>query len=91
MCLICHDSVAVFKKHHLKRHFQTKHSKFGSNFSESELQQKANNLLRSLKRQQNVFVKQTTIQDAATKASFVLAYTIAKHNKMFSEGEFLKD
>ena len=64
--------------------------KFGSNLSESELQQKANNLLRSLKRQ-SVFVKQTTIQEAATKASFVLAYKIAKHNKTFSEGEFLKN
>ena len=90
MCLICHDSVAVFKEHNLKRHFQTKHSKFGSNLSESK-KQKVNNLLRSLKRQQNVFVKQTTIQEAATKASFVFAYKIAKHNKTFSEGEFLKN
>ena len=44
-----------------------------------------------LKRQQNVFVKQTTIQEAATKANFVLAYKTAKHNKTFSEGGFLKD
>ena len=86
---MCHDSVAVFKEYNLKWHFQTKHSKFGSNLSESELQQKANNLLRSLKRQQNVFVKQTTIQEAATKASFVLAYKIAKQNKTFPEWEFL--
>ena len=27
VCLICHDSVAVFKKYNLKRHFQTKHIK----------------------------------------------------------------
>ena len=40
VCLICHDSVAVFKKHHLKRHFQTKHSKFGSNLSESDYSKK---------------------------------------------------
>ena len=38
-----------------------------------------------------VFVKQTVIQEVATKASFVLAYKLAKHNKPFSDGEFVKE
>ena len=59
--------------------------------SESKLQQKANDMVKSLKQQQTVFVKQTVIQEAATKASFVLAYKLAKHNKPFSDAEFVKE
>ena len=47
VCLICQESVAVFKEHNLKRHFQTKHGNFGSNLSESKLQQKANDMVKS--------------------------------------------
>ena len=76
LCLICQESVAAFKEYNLKIHFQTKHSNFGGNLSESQLKQKSNDMLRSLKQEQTVcFVKQTT------KASFALAYKIAKHNK----------
>ena len=38
----------------------------------------------------NFFCK-TVIQDAATKASFVLAYKLAKHNKPFSDMEFVNE
>ena len=74
----------------MKRHFQTKHGNFGSNLSESKLQQKANDMVKS-KQQQTFFVKQTVIQEVATKASFVLAYKLAKHNKPFSYAEFVKE
>ena len=43
-----------------------------------------------LNRQQNVFVKQSSARAAATEASFVLSYDIIKHNKPFSDGEFIK-
>ena len=85
------ESVAVFKEYNLKRHFQTKHGNFGSNLSESKQQQKANDMVKNLKQQQTVFVKQTVIQEAATKASFVLAYKPVKHNKPFSDAEFVKE
>ena len=84
-------SVAVFKEYNLKRHFQTKHSNFGSHLSESKLQQKANDMVKSLKQQQTVFVKQTVIQEGATKASFILSYKLVKHNKPFSDAEFVKE
>ena len=29
VCLICHETVAVFKECNLKRHFQTKYANFG--------------------------------------------------------------
>ena len=31
VCLICHETVAMFKEYNLKRHFQTKHANFGYN------------------------------------------------------------
>ena len=53
------ESVAVFKEYNLKRNFQTKYGNFGSNLSESKQQQKANDLVKNLKQQQTVFVKQS--------------------------------
>ena len=37
------------------------------------------------------FVKQIVIQEATTKASFVLANKLAKHSKPFSDAEFVKE
>ncbi|CAI9725739.1 transcription factor II-I repeat domain-containing 2-like [Octopus vulgaris] len=90
-CLICSETVAVFKEYNLKRHFQTKHANFGHNLSKQELQKKANDLTKRLKQQQNVFDKTSSLQRNATKASFILANKIAKQNKSFAEAEFIKD
>ena len=78
VCLICHETVAVFKEYNLKRHFQTKHANFGNNLSKQELQKKATDLVKSLKQQQTVFEKTSSLQRKATKASFVLANKIVK-------------
>ncbi|CAI9729984.1 Hypothetical predicted protein [Octopus vulgaris] len=91
VCLICSETVAVFKEYNLKRHFQTKHVNFGHNLSKQELQKKANDLTKRLKQQQNVFDKTSSLQRNATKASFILANKIAKQNKSFAEAEFIKD
>lgn len=91
VCLICHETVGVFKEYNLKRHFQTKHANFGHNLSKQELQKKATDLVKSLKQQQTVFEKTSSLQRNATKASFVLANKIAKQNKSFAEAEFIKD
>ncbi|CAI9717817.1 Hypothetical predicted protein [Octopus vulgaris] len=90
-CLICSETVAVFKEYNLKRHFQTKHANFGHNLSKQELQKRANGLTKRLKQQQNVFDKTSSLQRNATKASFILANKIAKQNKSFAEAEFIKD
>ena len=34
VCLLCQDSVAVFKEYDLKRHHQTKYMGFGINLSQ---------------------------------------------------------
>lgn len=91
VCLICRESVAVFKEYNLKRHFQTKHGNFGKNLSETELRRKADDMVRNLKQEQTTFTKPLSVQEAATKVSFVIAHKIVKNNKPFVEGEFIKE
>ena len=81
----------MFKEYNLKRHFQTKYANFGHNLSKQELQKKATDLVKSLKQQQIVFEKPSSLQRNATKASFVLANKIAKQKKSFAEAKFIKD
>ena len=40
--------------------------------------------------QQNFFQKVTTRADSIVKASFVIAYLIARKSKPFTDGEFIK-
>ena len=41
--------------------------------------------------QQTVFTKQSSLQEASTKASFAWSYSITKQNKPFFHGEYLKE
>ena len=36
VCLLCQETVAVFKEYNLRRHHQTKHLNFGHDFSEDD-------------------------------------------------------
>ena len=91
VCLLCHKSMVVFKEYNLKTHNQTKHADFGQNFTSRERKQKCLELVDKLKKQQNVFTKQLTMQDALAKASFMVSYKLAKRNKPFSDHEFIKE
>lgn len=90
VCLLCNKSVAVLKEYNINRHYSTKHSGYGSNLSSAERETRAKELAKKLVKQQNVFGKAKIAQEAATDASFVVAYNIAKHSKPFSDGEFVK-
>ncbi|KAI7790545.1 putative general transcription factor II-I repeat domain-containing protein 2-like [Triplophysa rosa] len=91
VCLICHESIAVFKDYNLSRHFSSKHSNYAVTLSSAEKANKALKLATNLKAQQNTFTKQCAIQESVTKASYVVAHKIAKHSKPFSDGEFVKN
>ena len=86
VCLLCQETVAVFKEYNLKRHHHTKHVDFGHNLSQGERKKKSTDLIQKLKKQQTVFAKQSSVQKA-TEASFVLCDNIIKHNKPFSDGQ----
>ncbi|KAJ1081737.1 hypothetical protein NDU88_001913 [Pleurodeles waltl] len=90
VCLICYEAVAVMKEYNLRRHFETKHGAKFANLSHQEKQQKVQELKGSLHSQLNIFAKMTAKNDAAVKASYLVAEEIARASKCFSEGAFVK-
>ncbi|GBM68465.1 General transcription factor II-I repeat domain-containing protein 2B [Araneus ventricosus] len=91
VCLICNEAVTVFKEYNISRHFTSKHK--NSNYeamSEYERKQNVESLCKKLSGRQNFFKKVNTIQEAATHASYIVAYNIDKNNKALSDGEFVK-
>ncbi|CAG4999326.1 unnamed protein product [Parnassius apollo] len=92
VCLICNEAVAVFKDFNLARHFNTKHAKTKyALMNDAEKKVNAENLKKTISGQRNMFIKKNTAQKASTLAGYVVAYNIAKNNKPYSEGEFVKD
>ena len=91
LCLICQETVAVFKEYNISRHFATKHANYASKQSTKEREVTAQRLMAYLQSQQIFFRRQTASQDSITKASFVLGFKLAKASKPFSEGEFFKE
>lgn len=91
VCLICQETVAVFKEYNISHHFSTKHANYANNLSTQERMTTTQRLAASLQAQQNTFIRQTTIQESSTKASYLLAFKLAKASKPFSDGEFLKE
>ncbi|KAK2831243.1 hypothetical protein Q7C36_016329 [Tachysurus vachellii] len=90
VCLICQEIVAVFKEYNISCHFATKHANYASKQSPQE-RATAQRLTANLQTLQNLFHRQTVIQESSTKASFLLAFKLAKASKPFSKGEFLKE
>ena len=88
VCLICRETVAVFKEYSICRHFGTKHANYASKQSTQERAATVQRLAANLQTQQH---RQTAIQESTTKASFLVAFEIAKASKLFSEGEFVKE
>lgn len=91
ICLICKESIVIFKEYNINRHFSTRHANYTSNLSSDERASTATKLAASLQAQQNIFTRQSTIQESCTKASYVLAYKLAKASEPFSKGEFQKE
>lgn len=92
-CIVCYRTLDVLKKHNIQRHYETMHQ-HRYNHLVGEVRK---NVVSSLK---EIFVKkmaqeasQSTIDlpKSALKASYVASYNIAKQNKHFSEGEFVKE
>ena len=91
VCLMCRETVAVFKEYNISRHFATKHANYASKQSTQERAATAQRLAANLQTQQHFFHRQTAIQESTTKASFLVAFEIVKASKPFSEGEFVKE
>ena len=90
VCLVCYEVVSVLKEYNLRRHFETKQGAKYAQFSLQEKQRIAAELIGILQSQQNMSTKASSKNDAAVKASSIVAEEIARASKSFSEGAFLK-
>ena len=90
VCLICQETVAVFKEYNISRHFDTKRANYAIKQSMKEREAKAQRLMAYLQTQQSLFRQQTVIQESITNAGILLGFKLAKASKPLSEGEFFK-
>lgn len=77
----------------VERHFTSVHSNFSKDFPAGTnlRQEKVRERKSSLQRQQALFTKPTKRANAATEASFKVAYILAKHKKPFTDGAIVKE
>jgi hypothetical protein len=66
VCLLYHETIAVFKEYNLKRHHEP-NSEFGCKLSMEERKIKAAECVKRLMKQQTLFTKQLTLQNSATE------------------------
>ncbi|KII67268.1 hypothetical protein RF11_07690 [Thelohanellus kitauei] len=71
-------------------HYVKKHADFSSTLSTEERPNRAKTLDIKLVKQPDFFRKHKIFQIAATRASFMVAYNIAKHSNSLRDGEFVK-
>ncbi|XP_056135376.1 general transcription factor II-I repeat domain-containing protein 2-like [Lampris incognitus] len=90
-CLVCQESLAVFKEHNIRRAFERKHGEQYANMDTEQRLQKAKGLKRNLQHLQSVFTRIGSESEGATEASCIIAEELAKASEPFSEGEFIKD
>jgi hypothetical protein len=66
----------VLKEYNLRRHYETLHADKYHHLQGQQRINKVNELLACLKKQQSVFSHSREINDAAVKASYLIAYEI---------------
>ncbi|XP_050065732.1 general transcription factor II-I repeat domain-containing protein 2A-like [Aphis gossypii] len=93
VCLLCRDTLSIFKRGNIERHYRTKHADFDLKFpTDSSLRQdKLKTMKLKLNQEQSVFKNPNKLAQNVTIASFKVAYLLAKKKKPFSDGELIKE
>lgn len=92
ICLICRHNYAQNKKYNFESHFNNNHREINEKFLPSS-EKRANEILRlknGLESEQNVVKKFVSTNHLITRASYEIAFDIAKYGKSYSDGEFYK-
>ena len=89
MCLICQETIAVFKDYNLNRHYDTKHKKY-CELTGQLRKDKIAKLKANLQSQTSIFTKKVSENEKIVQVSYELNELIAKEMKPFSDGEFVK-
>jgi hypothetical protein len=91
LCLICKETISVFKNYNLKRHYLQKHAAKMDSYQWFFRKQKILELKTCLSSQQLNNKKAISESHSVTKASYVVSSLIAKKSKPFIDGEFIKE
>ena len=89
VCLICQETIAVFKEYNIRRHYETKHKTYSELTGQLRLD-KIIKLKANLQSQSSIFTKQVSENEKAVQVSYELSKLLAQEMKPFSDGEFIK-
>ena len=89
-CFIYQETVAVFKEYNLRRHYESRHKNKYDSLHGQMRSDKLSKLKIELLAQQNIFARQTQVNQSAVRVSFRIAQLIASSGKSFTDGEFVK-
>lgn len=92
ICIICRHTFSGFRKFNFERHFNTNHGTIDAKFPPTSTK-RADEITRyknQLLSQQNLVKKFLNTNELITRASYEIAFEIAKHGKPHSDGEFYK-
>lgn len=93
VCLICNKTVAIVKSANLKRHYETTHQQFHTNFpigTEARKKQ-LQSYLTSYKKSTALLVRSMSEQEKSAEAALRVCWTLNKHQKPFSDSEIVKE
>ena len=92
LCLICHTKLSQNKGSNVKRHHETNHKNFSSNYPpKSDIRKRKLTKLKSALESQQRFIKVFSMEfDVMTEASFVMSWNIARAKHPYSDCEFVK-
>jgi hypothetical protein len=90
VCLICKETVSLYKEYYIKRHYDTKHASSYDKFEGQFRKDKVSELKTKLSGQQLIFKNMSAQSESLAKASYAVAKIIANKSKPFLDGEFLK-
>ena len=91
VCVICNETVAVLKEYNMKRHYETKHQKEFAQYIGVQRLDKFSKMQTNLSSQQSLFTKAKTENESVKKASYKVAYVLAKKGKPFTDGDIVKE
>ena len=92
LCLICHTKLSQNKGSNVKRHHETNHKNFSSNYPpKSDIRKRKLTELKSALESQQRSIKVFSMEsDVMTEASFVMSWNIARAKHPYSDCEFVK-
>ena len=91
LCEICNETVAVMKEYNLCHHHQSKHQKKYVQLEGKVRAEIFSKLQNQLTSQRTLFSKSSNENEPLTKASYKVAYVLAKSGKPVTDGEVVKE